>query len=847
MERYDSLGQALPRFVVRLSAEDKGREDKMLLKRKSWMGLCLLLGTALVLRADLELTREGATAYVVVPPENPTPVDAYAVRVLTNTLHRMTGAAFPVVSGNAWMEQRGANVPLDAATERPQSGAIFVGLSAPARARLGEAEPLAGLAGEEHVARSQGADIFLYGQGARGNLYAVMDFLENSLGWRWFSHLAHPVTPRRPALDLAPFARRTAFDFPLRESTTFFETAFYYLQGINLSPSWSRSSDRWDNLVAGGIVPALNGEVFIGGCHTSFQYIPPRPDTHLWAPWQWVTNRNYFATNPHFFSLNPGGVRTPVQLCFGNRALRDTLTATVLEHIRRLGTNAVITVGAEDSGGAFCHCEACQKLSAQYASPAGAYFDYLLELCRLVEEPHPGVLIKGVAYRREQTQKPPTLPEGERFPENFILLFAAIDDPYLGDWNHPAPVMRETAEDLRRWTQLARQVWVFYYPTPYGTGRTMPVGNVQRLVGDLRLMHRLGVKGVFLEEAGSLQGVDFCELHPFLFAKLTRNIDADVDRLIEEFTDAQYGPAGALARTYLHELEQGRLDMTTMPRGMTYSSRTYDAAQWPYLTPANLRRWQGLFDEMEARTAALPTEIGNVRRLRRNLDLATLFKWLDLTEAHPDYFTDPAPYGARIRAVNASAPEGLAHAPRPIGDRAVAMFESVIRGGGEKPLPAEFGGIDRQRIRTFMPEMTANDKYHQGHFDDPDAAFGYAPSAHRPELPFHFGFYQGDTRVHGPRRTLERGEIEPGAYRLYALGSVTLTPQSQIWFSRSWSTKVVLDDLWEPGDPNRWEAYASIKFRGPMFCGEPVEGLRSGEVDLVLIDRVILVKHEAQE
>jgi len=68
-------------------------------------------------------------------------------------------------------------------SERP---AIFVGLSEPALRYLGR-DPLAALEDQEHVTRSIGPNIFLYGKGAHGNLHAVMEFLENSLGWRWYS------------------------------------------------------------------------------------------------------------------------------------------------------------------------------------------------------------------------------------------------------------------------------------------------------------------------------------------------------------------------------------------------------------------------------------------------------------------------------------------------------------------------------------------------------------------------------------------------------------------------------------------------------------------------------------
>jgi len=128
---------------------------------------------------DLSLAVDGKTEYQIVKPDNSSTADDYAIRALTNNLQQITGAQFPVVKPGAM------------AADKPS---IFVGLGAPALRRLGR-DPLAGLAEEEHVARSMGRDIFLYGQGARGNLYAVMEFLENSLGWRWFSVFSNPVTP----------------------------------------------------------------------------------------------------------------------------------------------------------------------------------------------------------------------------------------------------------------------------------------------------------------------------------------------------------------------------------------------------------------------------------------------------------------------------------------------------------------------------------------------------------------------------------------------------------------------------------------------------------------------------
>jgi len=105
-------------------------------------------------------------------------------------------------------------------------------------------------------------------------------------------------------------------------------------------------------------------------------------------------------------------------------------------------------------------------------------------------------------------------------------------------------------------------------------------------------------------------------------------------------------------------------------------------------------------------------------------------------------------------------------------------------------------------------------------------------------------------------------EIEPGVYRMYKLGAIDVTPSCIIWFSaRSWETNLALGErLYAPGEDNRWEAYVSLKFSGPTYGSEvdptlvpPAElpnygDYRRGEKgkDLVLVDRVVLVKHAEQ-
>lgn len=140
------------------------------------------LGVEIAPAQYLQLTRDGTTDYRIVQPQNPAPVDQYAVTTLAHYLQEITGAEFPVIE------------PQEVA--QPES-CIFVGLSGPAREVLGD-DPLADLAEEEHVTRRVGSGIFLYGKGIHGSLYAVTEFLEGSLGWRWYSVHEERLLPSRP-------------------------------------------------------------------------------------------------------------------------------------------------------------------------------------------------------------------------------------------------------------------------------------------------------------------------------------------------------------------------------------------------------------------------------------------------------------------------------------------------------------------------------------------------------------------------------------------------------------------------------------------------------------------------
>jgi hypothetical protein len=780
----------------------------------------LCAGINVAFAIDLRLAIDGITSYGIVKPRDSSPVDEYAVKKLALYLEEITGATFPVVEPTG--------------LKKDQNG-IFVGLSDPACTILG-ADPLSGMEDQEHVARSIGHDIFLYGKGKHGNLWAVMNFLEYSLGWRWYSVHEKPVLPSNPTLTLKPFNRKRNFSFAYREVQQRFGNDFYYQNRIN------HGYERRDRPQPGTYESKRPSTNFV---HTSFSYIPPAPDNHYADRFEWQDKKNYFKTNPEFFTMNESGKRVPdKQLCYSNPALREELTKNIIsdiKHARKKGWKEfIVTLDAADTGGKFCHCPGCKALEEKYRSPGGPMYDYLIELCGMLSEGYPEVMVRTLAYRRSQTQYPPVLHKGEMLPRNLIVSFAPIEDTYFADWwNHRDPDIQETYHDLLRWGEITHHLWAWLYPNPWGTGAIMPVGNIERIINNMRLMHYAGVRGVFTDHKGVNQRSGFAELQSYLIFKLMQDVYCDAGEVIREFTDHHYGYAGSLMRKYINELEQGRKEME-LPPGVRYKSNYYDAQTFPYLKAENIYRWQRLFDQMENLTTDQPEKLLHVRKERRELDLATLWKWFDVKEKYPGYFQDFKVHEERIRNVYDRMTLKQSRL-WPMGTGIPEEFVLQIMGGNiqNAPLPARFENIDRERIRQFVPRQHWRGE--PAIIEEPDAAFGYAAPVHKPDLPFNFRFVQRDRAKSSVRRQLEPKDIVAGQYEIYELGIITLTPDCSISFSNlSGQTHLQIGSrLYEPEGDNRWEAYVSLKFEGGKYGGE-------GDTVRVLCDRIILVKKDGK-
>ncbi len=783
----------------------------------------------------LVLAEDSGSEYVILLADDSSRSDRYAAEELAVYMGLITGAEYPLLSISEW----DGDAPF-----------IHIGSSALLSDRLG-VNVLEEVGQFDWVVQSNGRDIFLFGGGIHATTQAVFDFLERDLGWRWYSYFEYPLLPQRDTVILEPVDRSGSKSFPYlgyghlargmdhpwqMGATMGFDKRVQVLDG--------RSDEvRAEDFPFRSALPESNKL----SSHSLHRFIPPTPDSEGADALDWLERKNYFETNPEYFSMNERGERFKVRthLNFGNAGLRAELTKNILEFIDREGDGITIEIGAMDSVGRLCHSPESVALEEKYQTPGGPMIDYVIELCELLKENHPNVMVKTLAYRREQTQIPPVLPDGGMLPDNLIIDFAPVEDNYFGDWAHPDEMLQETFSHLKGWAEIVPEgnLWAWIYPNPWRTGHTFPVGNVDRLVTNMRLMHELGVAGLWIDHNGHRTRSGFSELQAWLIYKLSQDINLDDQELIAEFTDYMYGPAAPLFRRYLNELEAERKAMETLPPRVRFRSTEMDDATFPYLTPENIHRWQGYFDEMQALCEGLKRRYTvNLDLARRELDFATLWKWFDLVELAPDSYTDHTVLIERITAANSVEPE-----PAPewedrminrrhfsnFGNALIPHFDTIIQAGGkEKPLPAELAGVDPANVRTFLPSRQRSAILT---VLDPDAPFGFAVPADRPNLPFTFGIHDAETKTRLQNPVAKRDDITPGVYQLFDIGEVEISRHTVAYFGQSWQTKLdVSNHLHEPGAENRWHAYAELKFDGPSYGG-------TADEDIVLVGRVIFV------
>ena len=756
--------------------------------------------------AEICLASGGVTNYTIMGPTEPSRDEAAATKDLQQFLTQITGAQFTIGG---------------AAKHR-----IYIGRKAP-----GDTIPLKAF---ERRVREEDGDVYIYGNAHSGNAFAVYDFLEKFFNCRWYTFFGDMSIPeKREAL----FRSLTLDVVPSFDSFCYFGNI--YTQRTTFGEDFRRRARIYDlRLPESTPIPWLGSSY----PHVPSRYLPPglvKPGAAkpVYGPYEYFEDKAYFKTNPEFYSLNQDGNRDwTYQLCYSNKKMRSELIRNYLEIVEKeyKGGAARMLVDLNDRGWAgmpLCWCSECAKLNEAYGNPAGCYWDFIREICQVFKEKYPEILLQTLVY--QLTRDVPEKMQGE-LPDNLVLEFAPLGETdFLKPYEPYAPAACDMIES---WCSIAgSKLAIWMYPTVYPRPLwTFPlVANIDRLVQNLRYLHKHGVNELTAEFGCEPEGeMGFNELRVYLLSCLARDVNADVPAIIQDFMAHYYGAAAPVMMQYLSELEQCEKNETNFMRW------------WPdhrsvlqYLTPENLLRWQGYFDEMEQLTVDDKKTNMHVRRARTNLDEATMSVWYKFRDgqmperdlmrtrrrkAKQDSCSD-------MLATYEPAEERALHIDRIVSWYDRSMDYHYAMAGKWKQLPAEFAQLPAGQVKRSAPYINTRLVV-----EDAEAATGLAAKGELPEK-FFLQLYRWEAppvEIRNPfKELLSVSEVQKAAdkgYQMYYIGTSRLWPDSllSLNFCYGGAGGVTLGYLWEEENPEqKYDFYLSLRLEDDgktLWCSELV-------------------------
>lgn len=528
------------------------------------VGLALLTSSGF---ARLTVARKGRARAVVVVSEGAQETEKQAARELAFFLHLVTGGEFQVVSGAT-----------------PESGSrLLVGGDA---ARLADpAFDPKGLAPEEMVVRSVGSDLILAGGSPRGTLYAVMTFLEDVVGCRFWTPTASRV-PWKPTLEIGPLSLRFAPPLEYREP-------FWY---VAFDDVWS-ARNKANGVKSGGSDLYGGRHLYEGFVHTFYPLIPPE---------------KYFKDHPEWFSeINGRRTAEDAQLCLTNDEMRRELIKNLKERLR---LNPKATIASVSQNDCFnpCTCPRCRAVDEEEGSPAGLLLRFVNAVAGEVEKEFPGVVIDTLAY--QYTRKPPKI---TRPRENVIVRLCSIECSFSRPLDDPRN--QTFYDDLKGWSAIARRLFVWDYTTDFAH-YIQPHPNLQVLGPNIRLFVRNNVHGIFEQGAYQSWGSEMAELRAWMLAKLLWNPALDPSRLRAEFIEGYYGPAAGPVAEYTSLLEKAVIEAGD-------ALGCYSPPDAGFLSLETLSKSWRILKKAEGRVRGTVEYGRRVRRVQMPVAYVVLVKW----------------------------------------------------------------------------------------------------------------------------------------------------------------------------------------------------------------------------
>ncbi len=461
------------------------------------MCVCLALMICPVVSASDAIVLDGTWKILV--SNAPTSYERFAAEKLRSCLSEILGSELETVSAAA-----GQYIAVGSASEADVSD----------------------VADNGYVIKAIDGNIHIGGTGVRGLQIGAYRFLEEFCGRKVYSADIGPTAPKASAITVPA------------DANVRYEPFFEYTD-----TDW-RSPHNVEYSMANGLyggayrsIPAeMGGTVnYLGGfCHTMGAL---------------CETEKYAETHPEYLALRDGK-RTTAQPCLMNPDVLAIATKNVLDILaKRYDPNAslqIVSVTQNDNYN-YCTCDACRAFEAAHGGVQSAtMLNFVNQIADAVKEAgYTNVGIDTFAY--QYTRK---APKGIVPRDNVIVRLCTIECCFSHALDDPSCKRNvELMQDLRDWSAICNRLHVWDYVTNYAHTCTVfpDFGVIQR---NIQVFYENNVCGVYEEGNYYIAQCDteFGELRAYMIAKCLQDPYCDLDREINGFLEAFYGPGWRAVR-----------------------------------------------------------------------------------------------------------------------------------------------------------------------------------------------------------------------------------------------------------------------------------------------------------
>ena len=602
------------------------------MNRLFYLPICIgIIFTSVSCNRSLVLTSDGASDYTIVIPTVPTEIERKAATEFQRLL---------ALSSSVEVSIAGDTLP-------KSNREIVIGLTNRTPGNMQDS-----LQEDGFVIRTEGRSLLINGGSEKGTLYGVYTFFDKYLGYRCYS----PKVFKYPTLDRVEIAsgindRQVPVN---RYRNTFYDVAsdpFYadWHKLDHMKPDWG----LW--------------------VHTFATLLPPE---------------QYFAQHPECYALVNGkrvGMQDDghlrAQLCLSNPETLEILCDNLKKEMDRQPDALYWSVSQNDTYADKpynCTCPACSALDEKAGSPSGSVLDFV----NRVAERFPDKIISTLAYRYTRTA-----PKGVVPADNVNIMLCDIE------CNRHIPIAEDSTSasfrnDFEEWGKIANNILMWDYIIQF-SNLMAPYPNLRTLQPNMQYFVRNGVTAQF-QQGNISRGGEFCELRPYLVARLMWNPDVDIRAEMEDFLNGYYEEAGPSILAYI-DLMHDELEKSKLP--LSIYGKPFDHFEG-FLRPELFSRYEELFDQAEAAVAdkAEVLERVKIARLPLTFSLFEIAKQRGLDE---DRVFEQVEGKWQIRPEISQRLDTFLELCRK------AEIQHFVEGGMS---PEEYGQQTRQALNAFITE-----------------------------------------------------------------------------------------------------------------------------------------------